>query len=308
MLHNGSQVTTRPSRKTTDSTPGYFTESGDDGAPSYPGQDWYNDCIDEFLSVLNSGNILFEPDRTDHLSRALIAIVHSHTQFAPYNAARIYHTGDVCYTVTDQRVSFWQWYSNVEWLAGKDPLDETNRRLQWQASDKPFYWIPYTGNQIGMPFFWLATTAPEWAVMEINTDLPVAVYWRLAERYPHLVKTVDEVNYINTGEIRGEFLRVLDQGRGVDAGREIGSWSDYTTAPPQSQNQSRLSESGTNVAKEDKATGIDITGFARVAQEGNSVTTTLVDATSRELDLYDVMSGDSETAPRNIARPMAITI
>lgn len=56
--------------------------------------------------------------------------------------------------------------------------------------------------------------------MEINVDLPIAVYWRLARRYPDLVNG----SVINTGEIRGEFLRVLDQGRGVDVNRQINTY------------------------------------------------------------------------------------
>ena len=140
-------------------------------------------------------------------------------QFVPYNPERVYHAGETC-TTRDTRtgqVSLWQWYSNVESLSGKSPLIESNRHIRWENRSKPFYWIPYTGDQTGMPFYWLSTIAPEWAVMEQNLNLPIAGYWRLAQRYPHLVSG----DYINTGEIRGEFLRVLDQGRGVDENRHI---------------------------------------------------------------------------------------
>lgn len=150
----------------------------------------------------------------------------SDSQFGPYRDDRIYSCGEVCHT-KDQatgELSYWQWYSNVESLAGKSPLLEANRHVGWSDNTKPFYWVPYTGDQVGTPFFWLDTSAPEWAVMEINVDLPVAVYWRLARRYPHLVSG----DFINTGEIRGEFLRVLDQGRGVDPGRVINSWQKST--------------------------------------------------------------------------------
>ncbi|AQM21490.1 phage tail-collar fiber domain-containing protein [Vibrio anguillarum] len=143
------------------------------------------------------------------------------SQFLPYDQGRKYKTGEICYTINQAtgELAYWQWYSNVESLAGKWPLSEGNRHAGWSDNTKPFYWIPYTGDQVGMPFLWLAEEAPEWAVMEINVDLPTAVYWRLARRYPHLVSG----GTINTGEIRGEFLRVLDQGRGVDAGRVLGS-------------------------------------------------------------------------------------
>ncbi len=141
-------------------------------------------------------------------------------QFLEYNATRKYKTGDVCYTLANNEIQYWQWYSNVESLAGKSPLLEANRHVGWSDNTKPFYWVPYTGDQAGMPFYWLDVSAPEWAVMEINVDLPIAVYWRLARRYPDLVNG----SVINTGEIRAEFLRVLDQGRGIDENRSVGSY------------------------------------------------------------------------------------
>lgn len=142
-------------------------------------------------------------------------------QFGLYQPDRIYSCGEICYTKDQEtgELSYWQWYSNIESLAGKSPLLEENRHVGWTDSTKPFYWLPYTGDQFGMPFYWLDTTAPEWAVMEVNVDLPIAVYWRLARRYPDLVNG----SVINTGEIRAEFLRVLDQGRGFDSGRVINS-------------------------------------------------------------------------------------
>ncbi|BCK20603.1 phage tail protein [Vibrio cholerae] len=157
-------------------------------------------------------------------------------QFVPYNPTRIYSVGEVCYTKDAEsgELSYWQWYSNVESLAGKTPLDTANRHIGWQDNTKPFYWIPYTGDQIGMPFFWLAEDAPEWAVMEINVDLPIVVYWRLARRYPELVKG----SVINTGEIRDEFLRVWDNGRGRTANRKLNSTQSPTQIPFISTNNS----------------------------------------------------------------------
>ncbi|ENM3928906.1 phage tail protein [Vibrio cholerae] len=153
----------------------------------------------------------------------------SYAQFLAYDPVRIYSAGEVCYTkdAENGELSYWQWYSNVESLSGKSPLDIANRHTGWQDNTKPFYWIPYTGDQVGMPFFWLAEEAPEWAVMEINVDLPIAVYWRLARRYPDLVNG----NVINTGEIRDEFLRVWDNGRGRTANRELNSTQAPTQIP-----------------------------------------------------------------------------
>ncbi|GIB67583.1 hypothetical protein VCV51_030650 [Vibrio cholerae V51] len=70
-LQNGSQVTGRPARKPRVGTRGYFSESNDQAAPSYPGQDWFNDCIDEFANAMEQANIPYDPQRLDHLARAI---------------------------------------------------------------------------------------------------------------------------------------------------------------------------------------------------------------------------------------------
>lgn len=69
-LQNGSQVSVRPQRKPLVGLGGYFSESNDQGAPSYPGQDWFNDCVDEFLNALGEMGITYDHSRLDHLARA----------------------------------------------------------------------------------------------------------------------------------------------------------------------------------------------------------------------------------------------
>jgi hypothetical protein len=70
-LQNGSQVTLRPARKPQIGTGGYFSESNDNGAPSYPGADYFNDQIDEFGNALAAMGVSYDPMRLDHLARAL---------------------------------------------------------------------------------------------------------------------------------------------------------------------------------------------------------------------------------------------
>ncbi|PMM11612.1 hypothetical protein BCT62_09570 [Vibrio splendidus] len=68
-LNNGSQVENVPALKPRVGTAGYFSESNDNSAPSYPGQDWFNAVIREFQTAATDGGITFDPDRFDHLSR-----------------------------------------------------------------------------------------------------------------------------------------------------------------------------------------------------------------------------------------------
>lgn len=73
-LYNGSQVTARPARKATAGTPGYFSESNDNNQPSYPGQDWFNDVIDEFKNALSAANITYVPGDLTHLAQLFSSV------------------------------------------------------------------------------------------------------------------------------------------------------------------------------------------------------------------------------------------
>ncbi|HGV9304616.1 TPA: hypothetical protein ACNOH7_000480 [Vibrio fluvialis] len=85
-LRNGSQVTVRPVRKATAGTPGYFSGSNDNNQPSYPGQDWFNDVIDEFANALAAANITYVPGDLTHLAQLFAASGKS--SFIKYNLFR----------------------------------------------------------------------------------------------------------------------------------------------------------------------------------------------------------------------------
>ncbi|MEZ8134794.1 SGNH/GDSL hydrolase family protein [Vibrio splendidus] len=69
-LQNGSQDTNRPPKKPLSGLPGWFTESGENNVPSYPGADWFNHVIAEFQNMLASQGIEFDPENDDHLQKA----------------------------------------------------------------------------------------------------------------------------------------------------------------------------------------------------------------------------------------------
>ncbi|HGS4926154.1 TPA: SGNH/GDSL hydrolase family protein [Vibrio parahaemolyticus] len=66
-LQNGSQTSPRPANKPIVGGFGYFTESGDNNVPSYPGADYFNHQIDEFLNLLSQYGVAFTPGSDDHL-------------------------------------------------------------------------------------------------------------------------------------------------------------------------------------------------------------------------------------------------
>ncbi|EKO3497128.1 phage tail protein [Vibrio fluvialis] len=143
------------------------------------------------------------------------------SQFLPYDATRLYSVGEVCYTKdVNGKVSYWEWYSNVESLAGKEPSDASNRQAGWIDDTKPFYWTPYKKARSGTPLWpWMSMTFPEGTLNVLGNSVPTAVFWRLAEAFPEFVNGAN-IDFPETG---GEFFRVLDQGRGIDTDRLFNS-------------------------------------------------------------------------------------
>lgn len=290
-LFNGSQVEERPARKATSGIKGYFSESNDNNVPSYPGADYFNDQIDEFLNALSAAGITYDETKTDHLVQLFLA---NGNQFAPYSSGRIYQCGEVCYTITAGKVTFWEWYSNTESLAGKDPLDSLNRQSGWTDDTKPFYWTPYKKARAGTPLWpWLSETFPEGTLNVVGNSVPTAVFWRLAEAFPEYVNG-SNIDFPETG---GEFFRVLDQGRGVDSGRTIGS------------SQVDQIKTSSFIVRSD-AGGSDLvsqgTGEFTISETAGSIT---LDGNSTGQAQNLVTLGDgNDTHPRNLAFPILVEV
>ncbi|EGU31079.1 hypothetical protein [Vibrio scophthalmi] len=217
-LQNGTQAEVAPSPKPKKGEPGYFTESGESGLPSIPGADWFNAVIKEFQNALTANGVAFNPDNFDHLQKLFAA---NGDQFAPYRADRVYRYGEVCSTIVNGQIKFWQWYSNTESLAGKDPLNEANRRPGWSDTAKSWYWSPFNGSRPGETVWWGGSELPEDVILDNEQELPVVVYHRLAVARPDLVsggvirmkpasgrylRAANGSNYI-AGEIHGDAIR-----------------------------------------------------------------------------------------------------
>ncbi|MEC7308527.1 hypothetical protein [Vibrio crassostreae] len=89
-LNNGSQVENVPALKPRVGTAGYFSESNDSGAPSYPGQDWFNAVIREFQTALTAKGVAFDPDKFDHLQKLLEASAVNSLQYRVGQKAEIH--------------------------------------------------------------------------------------------------------------------------------------------------------------------------------------------------------------------------
>ena len=125
-----------------------------------------------------------------------------------------------------------EWYEcyHPDGCKGKDPRDPVNRPAGWQNTDQsqPYFWLkigrwlsfPESGSPIYLP----ATVIREGLIKYRNDgNLHKDKFWRLAELYPNLISN----NLINIADLRGEFLRGFDDGRGVDSNRKINSWQRH---------------------------------------------------------------------------------
>lgn len=175
-------------------------------------------------------------------------------------------------------------------LSGKQPLDETLTHLSGKdvAGLLAYLGLGEGAPAIGVPFFWPSAAMPNtvidsWSSMvflKFNgakfsaTDYPV-----LAKVFPALVLP----------EARGDFIRIWDDGRGVDGGRMLLSVQDFA--------QQRITGNFMGGA-------MGSSGSIKAGALVNSYTN--YGATSQDLQHFSIDSAvetktASETRPRNIA-------
>ncbi|MGF1850113.1 hypothetical protein [Vibrio lentus] len=231
------------------------------------------------------GDLVFQ--NSDYLTETeFMARFASKMQAMPYDPLRAYSAGETCYTKDAQtgELSYWQWYSNVESLPGKDPLVVENRQNGWSDDTKPFYWSPYKKARTGTALFpWMSMTFPEGTLNVIGNSVPVAVFWRLAAALPEFVNV--GTGMIDFPETRGEFFRVLEQARGVDLNRAFGSYQNDL-----------VKEHGHTVDYQNitAASGSGVTVSRFVSYGGLDKSTSLV--------------GGVETRSRNLAFPILVEV
>lgn len=116
----------------------------------------------------------------------------------------------------------------------------------------------------------------------------------------------DAVTTFNVPDFRGEFVRGHDDGRGIDilpAARSFASFQDWSTGRPKGTTQARVKGDG-STGPFTGASNPSQAGFARPSKVGEGVTIASgVDAGNAgfELDVLNVVAGDAETRPRNLA-------
>ncbi|CAM7548315.1 phage tail protein [Salmonella enterica subsp. enterica serovar Stanley] len=194
-------------------------------------------------------------------------------------------------------------------LAGKQPLDNTLTHLSGKdvAGLLAYLGLGEGAPAIGVPFFWPSAAMPDtvidsWSGMvflKFNgakfsaTDYPV-----LAKVFPALALP----------DARGDFIRIWDDGRGIDVGRTLLSGQSHTIMD-HAHNMELWTGDGlaAGSAREGVNPGILATygdgGIVKTDEPGLKVPSSLRALSSRSVKRYGEISGHvgTETRPRNIA-------
>ena len=194
-------------------------------------------------------------------------------------------------------------------LSGKQPLDETLTHLSGKdvAGLLAYLGLGEGAPAIGVPFFWPSAAMPDtviesWSSMvflKFNgakfsaTDYPV-----LAKVFPALALP----------DARGDFIRIWDDGRGIDVGRTLLSGQSHTIMD-HAHNMELWTGDGlaAGSAREGVNPGILATygdgGIVKTDEPGLKVPSSLRALSSRSVKRYGEISGHvgTETRPRNIA-------
>ncbi|HBE5449414.1 TPA: phage tail protein [Escherichia coli] len=178
-------------------------------------------------------------------------------------------------------------------LSGKQPLDETLTHLSGKdvAGLLAYLGLGAGAPPIGIPFFWPTssmpnTVMPEWSDMVFlklnDATFSATTYPKLALVWPGLKLT----------DTRGEFIRVWDDGRGVDAGRSILTVQEGMIKRHEHHVWRRGDDAWINQSPNADSVG---TKYLSVVHSATVIPGSDIDS------LYAAPTGGSETRPRNIA-------
>ena len=160
------------------------------------------------------------------------------------------------------------------------------------------------GVPTGAVFYFAASTAPTGFLKANGAAVSRTTYAALFAVTGTTYGVGDGSTTFNLPDLRGEFIRGWDDGRGVDASRVFGfPPQGYATAKPQTTTATRLLGDGTTTTIDASTTNPSAIGFTRVSKTTEGVTAGTIDSTGsgQEIDVLQGVTGDAETRPRNVA-------
>ena len=349
-LKNGSQVAERPARKETAGTAGYFSESNDAGSPSYPGQDWFNGVIDEFLNALAAAGVAYDSSKLTNLADVMVAFRNASNLNAGTVPDNRLPVDLVRNGVEDQEFGDGLWCNGPKFFFGADKehqlFDNTygnagikfgcdgyqmtldGGAVEFEAaidnSSVPWWAINLSvGSQgIGDSVAWSASSLKGSANGEltwggkkvvVNAELTGSVhifatqttplgfikcngavlsrtsYADLFEKVGTTFGEGDGETTFQIPDLRGEFIRVCDDARGIDVDREFGSYQsaeveEHKHLSPHVDDNTL----GHPWGYEERTHNADVSGTS-----GN--------LSAADVSIYTSPYGGTETRPRNIA-------
>ena len=158
------------------------------------------------------------------------------------------------------------------------------------------------GVPIGAVFHFAASTAPPGFLPANGAAVSRTTFAALFAVTGTTFGSGDGSTTFNVPNLQGEFIRGWDTAGIVDASRAFGSAQSYATAKPQTTTATRLLSDGTTTTLS-AASNPSAIGFARPSKSGEGVTAGSIDSTDSgiEVDVINVVIGDAETRPRNVA-------
>ncbi|WP_197970195.1 hypothetical protein [Escherichia coli] len=323
MFHvdNNSAVPVMPAVKpVVSAVTSFFTEGGNGVPPTYPGPDWFNIIQSELLAILAAAGI--SPDKASNVQllaamRALFLDASQNGADIQDKAAFLQNLGlDV---VVNGGSQVWLTSSSGKYhiFIGEDgswgmwneensqnvPLSIIgggtggNTKQEAQLNLGLGCGLP----PIGIPFYWPSaampnTVIPEWSGMTFlklnGATFTAAQYPKLALVWPGLKLT----------ETRGEFIRVADDGRGVDTGRALLSAQGDAMRNLTGNIEGRTAGSIGRIFS-NNANGV----FSATGEGGDFITPTLTSGapgdrlSNLNLDASRQVSTANEFRPRNVA-------
>ncbi|MGM0912769.1 MAG: phage tail protein [Pseudomonadota bacterium] len=195
--------------------------------------------------------------------QAAITDSRSSDQFATYDAARTYTTGEIARGSDGQ---FYEFYDRDQAGAvqGVDPTDPLNR---------PHVWMEWHGVRPGTVIEWRSETLPEGYVENDGAEISRGDYRRI---FAVLGTTYGEGDGSTTFQLpddRGEFKRGWDHGRGVDNYRTLAVHQDGTIVI--GDNNTSPAQFGAKDARDlraDSGSGLSLEGLQFAGPELSSTT------------------------------------
>ena len=198
----------------------------------------------QWIEIINEENI-------SEFVSPIIKAYRSGDQFAAYDNERTYITGEIC-RGSDGR--FYEFYDRDQVGTVQD-IDPAN------VGNRPHIWMEWDGVKSGSTIEWRSETIPEGYIENDGAAISRSDYRRIFSVHGTTYGVGDGSSTFNLPDDRGQFKRGLDNSRGIDPSRNLGSdQAAYAGRNTFSVSVARLAAdpAGPNVSNDISVNGVSI--------------------------------------------------